>query len=443
MRDARAARVRHLLAGVAIVAAAALAVALADRHAPLVDLTRGARHSLHPASVEVLALLPGPVEAVAFVPANPALRAGLTEFFARYRRHKDDFVLRFVDPREDLAQARAAGANLGEIVLAWNGRRERVNALGESEVTSALARLVRGADRFVAFLANNGERRPARGANHDVSRFAERLAERGFAVRELALGATGAIPDNAAVLVLASPTIAYLPSELGAIADYLARGGNVLWLAEPDAPDALHALGTLLGVAPLPGTIVDPVGLTKLRNPAYAVVLEFADHALLKGFNQTVALPYAAALRALKGTAWSAVALARTGAEAWTELGAMEGNVGFDGGEEVQGPLTLALALTRPAPDGSGTQRVVAIGDGDFLSNTFVENLGNLEFGRRALEWLAADDALIDVAVPEVPDRHLDLSFWQRGAILAVFGIALPVAFGLNAALLWWRRRRA
>lgn len=436
-------RARHLLAGVAIVLLAVLGVALADRYAPVVDLTRDARHSLHPASVEVLGLLPGPVEAVAFVPANPALQSGLRAFFERYRRHKDDLTLTFVDPREDLERARAAGANLGEIVIGWNGRRERVKTLDEAQVTSALARLARGAERFVVFLANNGERRPGRGANHDVSRFAERLAERGLAVRELTLGTVNAVPDNTAVLVIASPSIAYLPAELGAIADYLARGGNVLWLTEPDAPDGLHALATLLGVVQRPGTLVDPVGLTKLRNPAYAVALAWADHPALEGFNQTVAFPYAAALRPLNGAAWTATALALTGAEAWTELGAMEGNVGFDGGEEVQGPLGLAYALTRPAPDGSRTQRAVVIGDGDFLSNTFVENLGNLEFGRRALEWLAEDDALIDIDVPEVPDARLDLALWQRVAIFTLFGVALPLALGLNAALLWRRRRRA
>jgi len=86
---------------------------------------------------------------------------------------------------------------------------------------------------------------------------------------------------------------------------------------------------------------------------------------------------------------------------------------------------------------------VVIVGDGDFLSNTFVRNAGNLEFGRRVIEWLAEDDALVDIHVPPVPDGLLELAMWQRLAIFVCFGLLLPIAFVANAVLLGWRRRRA
>lgn len=434
-------RLGHLVAALAVCATAIALVAFADRHNQVFDVSRDARHSLDAKSVEVLGLLPEPVEVLAVIPHDAPVARAVEAFFARYQRHKDDFSVRLLDPQTDLELVQPLAANLGEIVIRYQGRSERLTELGESVTTSALARLARGAERYITFLAANGERRIARPANRDVSRFARHIEERGYRVRDYALGRTATIPANTAVLVIASPQVAYSVGDLEEIDRYVAAGGNLLWLSEPDRPAGLARLGRALGVEQLPGTIVDPLGLTKLRNPAYAVALAPEAHALLEGFAQTLALPYAAALVARPNIGWSASVLARTGPEAWTETGPFEGNVGFDADDEVQGALDLALALTRPH-DG-GEQRVVVVGDGDFLSNTFVDNLGNREFGRRLLEWLAADDALIDIVVEPVPDGLLDLEMWQRVSIFGFFGVLLPLILLVNGTLYWWRRRHA
>ena len=104
--------------------------------------------------------------------------------------------------------------------------------------------------------------------------------------------------------------------------------------------------------------------------------------------------------------------------------------------------MVLALALSKARDDGS-TQRVVVVGDGDFLSNAFVDNLGHREFGRRLFEWLAEDDALIDIDVRTVPDDRLDLAMWQRVTLFVFFVVLLPGALALNGLLYAWRRRRA
>lgn len=438
----RGARLRSWCVPWLVVVAAGLVVHAFDTQHALVDLSRDARNSLDRRSVEVLALLEGPLDVVALVPDEGGLRSGISDFFARYRRHKADLSLRFVDPRKDTHAPEAKRARLGEILLESGGRSERVSELSERATTNALARLARGGDRYVTFLAGNGERRPAREANHDVSRFASALEERGLKVREYALGRTESIPSNTAVLVIASPRVAYVESELAQIARYLDEGGNLLWLTEPDAPATLAPFEARLGFARLPGTVIDPVGLTKFKEPGYAVALDHVQHAALAGFNQTVVFPYAAALEAHPPRGWDAKVLAHTGENAWNETGTLAGNVGRDAPGETEGALTLALALTHGRPDGR-EQRVVVVGDGDFLANSIVDNLGNLDFGRRVLEWLSADDRLVDIALPVVPDGDLDLELWQRLTLFLFFGVGLPLALAANAAWLWWKRRHA
>lgn len=435
-------RLFYALVPVVLISAVVIGVHSLDHHNLIIDVSHDARNSLDPKSVQVLAMLPAPLEAVALVPDQAAIRTAVSDFYARYQRVKPNLSLRFVDPRQNDQAPEARRGRLGEIVLNYGGRFERINELSESATTSGLARLARGDEHYVVFLANNGERRVARAANHDLSLFAAELEQRGLPSREYALGAAQDIPANTAVLVLASPSVAYVPAEIEEIERYVARGGNLLWLTEPDAKPALAPLERALGFERLPGTVVDPLGLTKFHDPAYAVALEQVAHPALAGFSQTVVFPRAAGLLPKPNIDWQAEVLAHSSGSAWNETGTFAGNVGFDAADEVQGEMKLALALTKPRADG-GEQRVVVIGDGDFIANSYVGNLGNLEFGRRVVEWLAGGDALLDIALPRVPDATLDLALWQRVTIFLFFGVGLPLALGANGVLWWWRRRHA
>ena len=436
------ARVAFALVPLVLLAAVMLGVRTLDRHNHVVDVSRDARNSLDGKTVQVLAMLPEPLDVVALVPDQPAVRTTLRDFFARYQLVKPNLTLRFLDPRENSEAPEARRGRLGEILLQYGERVERVKDLTESTTTNALARLARSGDRYVVFLASHGERRIARQANHDISLFVAELEQRGLRSREYALGRAKDIPDNTALLVLASPAVAYATGEVEEIERYVARGGNLLWLTEPDAKPELATLERAIGFERLPGTIVDPVGLTKFKNPAYAVALEQVAHPLLEGFSQTVVFPFATALLPKPNIDWKATTLAHTGGDAWNETGTFAGNVGFDGDDEVQGELKLALAFSKARAEG-GEQRVVVVGDGDFLANSFVGNLGNMEFGRRVVEWLTGGDALVDIALPAVPDETLDLALWQRVTIFLFFGVGLPLALGGNGVLLWWRRRHA
>jgi ABC-type uncharacterized transport system involved in gliding motility auxiliary subunit len=110
---------------------------------------------------------------------------------------------------------------------------------------------------------------------------------------------------------------------------------------------------------------------------------------------------------------------------------------------EIPGPLDLAFALSRvsPRPD-RHEQRVVVIGDGDFLSNSFLGNGGNAEFGQRVFDWLLGDDAQVSVPDRSAPDRQLVLSQATLTALAAAFLVIVPLLLAACGALIWWRRRR-
>ncbi|MBU6200360.1 MAG: ABC transporter, partial [Xanthomonadaceae bacterium] len=111
---------------------------------------------------------------------------------------------------------------------------------------------------------------------------------------------------------------------------------------------------------------------------------------------------------------------------------------------EIPGPLDIGVTLSRlsPSPDKS-EQRVIVIGDGDFLSNAFLGNGGNREFGQRVFDWLLQDDALIQIPDKGAPDRQLHLSQTELGVIGLGFLAGLPLALAFAGAVIWWRRRRS
>ena len=430
-------RLGYACVAVAILVGIGALLGLAVEHRRGSDWSFAHRHTLSGASREVLKAVTGPVEVTVYLPPQHGGRERARELVARYQRVRDDLRLRFVAPADAPDTMREENLREGEMAIAVGTRREFIKAYTEREFSSALARLVRAEETWVAFITGHGERSPTREANFDVSDWAQVLGKRGLKAQELNLAAQGVVPDNTSLLVLASPQLDLLPGEVAAIEAWLKRGGALLWLMEPELPPSLTPLAQTLGVTAAKATVVDPAtARLGLDNAAVAIVTAFDDAAAVARFDATVLLPFAVPIDAAADAGWRAERLFASGADAWGETGALTGAVERDDADR-PGPLPLAWALTRK------TQRVVVVGDGDFLSNTWVGNGGNRDLGVRLVEWLTHNDALVNVESPPAPDTVLELERWQTMVIAFGFLFVLPLAFAANGMWLWWKRRTA
>jgi hypothetical protein len=445
-------RAADIIFAALLVAAALCAAFLSTRFGWQHDFSHAQRSSLDARTVQLLHRLDAPIEVVSYSGQEPELRGAIADFIARYQRIKSGIALRFVDPDADPAATRAAGITIdGELVVRYQGRDEQLKVLSEREFDNVLVRLARTRTRLVAFLSGDGERRPDGKANADLGNFGALLAAQGVRTLNLALTAGMHIPENVDLLVLASPQVPLAPAVVGELDDYLARGGNFLWLADPGGTAGLGELAKSLSLRVLDGTVVDGAGAAfGIGNPGFVAISQYPDSPISHDFMLTTLFPQAAALGAVSGSPWKTQSLLRTSAKSWTRLGPVPqdndtATIRYDAGKgEIAGPLDIGFALSRLSPSpAKSEQRVVAIGDGDFLSNAFLGNGGNREFGQRLFDWLLQDDALIDIPDKGAPDSQLHLSQTALGVIGLGFLAVLPLLLALAGGLIWWRRRRA
>jgi ABC-type uncharacterized transport system involved in gliding motility auxiliary subunit len=421
---------------------------LSTRYVYQADWTANTRNTISEDTGKLLGEMEGAITVTAFARDNDITRGRIRDLVARYQRVKPDIALEFVNPDAEPERVREDGITLdGELLISYQGRDEKVQELTEQQLTNALLRIARQSERWIVFLSGHGERDANGDANYDLGTFGRELERKGFKVQRVNLAET-VIPENTNLLVIASPEVNLLPGEVGMIRAYVESGGNLLWLVEPGEDHGLGRLAELLGVEFLPGVIVDATTqLFGIQNPSFVIVAAYPLHAVTRDMNTVTVFPRAAALEAVDSEDWESEPILTTLDRTWTELGEIAGDVRFEENtDERAGPLNIGIALTRSldaaSPGKPREQRVLVAGDGDFLSNSFIGNGGNLDLGLNIVHWLSHDDAFIAIRPKAAPDQNLELGRTAQAVIATSFLLGLPLVLLSSGLLIWLRRRR-
>ncbi|MXS86296.1 ABC transporter [Nitrosomonas sp. HPC101] len=408
------------------------------------DFSQNNRNSLSRASIDVLQKFDGPVHVTVYATQQDLqlgdIRGIISNFIGVYQRIKSDLTLDFIDPVEQPQQAQNAGIRLnGEIVIRFKDRTERLAAINEQAFSNALVRLARTEKKQLLGLSGHGERKMDGITQRDLGNFSKKLRETGFESISFSFIDQPEIPDTG-VLVIASPQIELLEGEVKKILDYLARGGNLLWLVDIGSLNGLLPLAEKLGIVFTPGVIVDPQA-NRLRVPtAFALATLYGTHAVTENFDYITVFPFARQLIPGENADWRSVILAEVAPQGWVETSPLEGEISFDAENDVSGPVSVAVALSRLVEDRE--QRVIVVGSGHFLANGYLGNGGNLDLGMNMINWLAGDEAFIPIQPRVTLDNRLELSELQLTLIATSFLITLPLIFLASGIFIRWYRRR-
>lgn len=428
---------------------------LSTRYSFETDWTANGRNTLSVASTSLLNKLTDPITITSYATEDGSVRQAVSSLVKKYQRHKPNLSLTFVNPDLNPNLVRDLGITInGELVVEFQSRSENLKNLSEQGLTNSLQRLARSGDRWLVFIEGHGERKPRGIANHDYAQWTRHLSSKGFKIQSQNLVQNPQLPDNTRVLILAGPQLNYLPGEVAIIQQYLNAGGNLLWLSDPadnrsakTQQHGLTPLATHLGIHFQEGMVVDPTTqILGVSDPRFALVADYPQHIISQNIDTLTLFPQAHGMLITPVQNWQSENLLLTEARSWSETGALAGNLQFDTKDDVAGPLILGAALSRiQSSDETAAetqQRVVVIGDGDFLANAYLGNGANLSLGINIINWLARDDKLIDIPLRFTTDRQLDLSPLAQGIIGLGFLFLLPLLLGSTGFIIWWQRRK-
>ena len=438
---------RNILFVLLLLGIASAAGYFATRYSVQRDITHNASNSLEPASVELLEQLTGPVNVTVYATEHDArlgdIRKAIRDFLSLYQRYKPDINLVFIDPEKEAGKARAAGIQLnGEMVVEHAGRSEHLTQINEQIFTSTLLRLAHASDQTVMYLEGHGERKLDGVANHDLGElFGAKLRQNGFRLNSLNLALAQEVPANVSVLVITHPQLDLMPGEMDKLLRYVDRGGNLLWLVDAEPLRGLEALAEKLDLLLPPGIVIDPTAAEMNVPTTWSLGASYSPHAVTRNFNLITAFPEARPITWNENPEWEHHMLVEVAARGWVSRYPAEGKPRFDKQHDTPGPAVIAVAIQRNINDRE--QRIVVVGNGAFLSNSFAGNGGNVDLGVNMVNWLASEEHLITVQPRAARDSNLVLSQTQLTVISAGFLIALPLLLAGVGVYIWWKRRRA
>lgn len=412
------------------------------------DLTADKSNSLADETVDVLKSLNQPVIAQAFFSSQ--ISSDTAEALLRnYKANSNgNFTYEFIDPNENPVVATEAGITRdGSIVLKLGENKETVTSITETQITSALIRLMSPEEKVVYVLTGHGETSFASYEDAGYYYAVSELKSKNYTINELNLLTTNAIPDDAKAILVVGPQKPLSTKEVDLIRAFVDKGGSLLVMYEPtvmtefgDLADPLAAYlsetwNIDLGDDMVIDLTTDPVSL--------AVASTYSSHVITDKLEGMVSiLPTARSLSIGSTADITPTVLATTSDQSWaeTDFEALKNNeVAYDQTTDTIGPLGLAIA----AENSSTTSRVVVFGDSEFADNYYYQYYGNADLFLNSLDWVCAQDELINLtARTETTRTMVTPNRYVQNAILLGSVILIPLVIIITAIIVFVKRHR-
>ena len=328
----------------------------------------------------------------------------------------------------------------------------------EAEISAVLKTMISKSPR-IAFLGGHGERSIHDRSGVNYTSFTTVLDSRGALINQgytpctLTLSAGGDIPADIDVLVIADLRKALTDDELIQVKRYIERGGNLVVLGEPRRPEYIAPVLEQLGLAFVPGVLVQP-------HEGYAadyLLVTFTPEgaelepifARMVELNNVLTMPSATAIYETENVGFEPIPVFTTGTmKCWNELEtknfSLEDPTLNETIGEKENAYVTGYALRRDVK--GKEQRVFVLGDADCISNA---ELGvDREFRRSnyalidgMFRWLVYDEYPIDISRPAAKDNDVYLTPAGYAWVKIFLRWVCPAILVLLGCLIWFSRR--
>lgn len=406
-------------------------------------------------TIELLESVDGPIEVIGFyTQASASRRVTAEERLTSLAAYKSDLTYEFTDPNADPILAELYGVTSDSTLVFIRNRGEENEVTSQAPTTTdrdlhtALVQLVNPTEKMAYFLTGHGELDPTSFSPDGAGEVVGNIEDQGFTVQQLNLAIEGAVPDDADVVVLLGARAPMQPAEVEALNSYLSNGGTAfigrdVLLEDGQAVAEQDNLRAMLldewGIRIRTDYIVDTeLGLAGQQVPVRFLSTDLGSSPIISVDMQDLGVYFSIArsIDYQETTGITYVELARSSEGSWGESNLVD----FPqlGQEDVQGPVTVALSAENTTTGG----RVVVVGDVDFLNNDASTAVANTLFFSNAMNWLAGDEAALELTPRETINRTVTLPQEQVGLIQVISCLTGPALVALIGLFVWYSRRR-
>ena len=443
------------------------------RYHHLIDLTENQLYSLSEQSRKVVENLETEIQIIGFF-RGEAGRRDFEDLVKQYRDVSSKAEYEIVDPEEQPGRASQYEISRNaQVVILNEGRREMLDNADEQKITNAIIKITREEEKVIYFLQGHGERGLDNVEAEGFSTAGEEIEKQNYRIETYNLAQENALPENATVIASVGPKMNFLATEVALLKSFLEEGGKFLLLVDPQTEFQMNDLLAEYGLGLGDKVVIDASGIGQILGlgPAAPLVAQYADHPMTRELSKMMTFfPIAQNVTTSSSSLdYRTSELLSTSPNSWAESDLKGEQPAFDEGQDVEGPVQLAVVATKSietkseeeseaeqaaegeeaATEGEGNSaasatresRLVLFGDSDFASNAYFNSVANGDLLLMAIGWLAEEADLIAIRPKDVEDRRINLTLSQRSLILWGTVVLFPLATLVVGTMIWLRRR--
>ena len=405
------------------------------------DFTGVSQYTLTSQTRETIGELDEPVEVVGFFSSSVSTSVidYAQSLLEEYQIYTDELSVEFIDPElnPDIArkyQMESFETYYGVLIFKGSAGEKRVygpqvEEEAEHAFTSAIMEVSGNKQKMLYFTYGHGE---------SVSDSAlSILQDNLYAVDEVNLADTGAVPEDAAALIISGPMSDFAESETKALESYMQEGGCLLVMLNPGYNGGLSDFLQTQSMKIDEGVIVDPSSYVVPRMNVLLVDENRNLFSLSKLF-----FPDAAAVVPLQDLPEGRVLvpLVWSKEDSWVDTDEADIEE-FTYNSETDEKGTFAVGLVAYNEQDTSGSRIAVLGDSDFITESNILNGNNANFFLLLTSWLTEGKDVVELERNVLPYRRLIMSS-EQARFMTITSIGLiPLLLLISGIYIWWRKR--
>lgn len=311
---------------------------------------------------------------------------------------------------------------------------------GEKLFTSAILHVIEQQQDTVYFVQGHGEllldqADPVRGIT-EASAF---LQQRNIKPLPLNLQVTGRIPEDARLLLIASPQYPFTEEEIILVKDFLdKKNGRVLAMLDPYVNHGLEDLFREWGISVMDKLVIEPSDTGSISDKGTTLVREFSEHQITRslGVNHIPVLmgkcrPVYPDIGAPLDETRKVASLLFSKEESWAETDYRQSEEPTPDTKDIKGPISLGSVSERQ----TGQQgihiaggKLTVFGDSKWVTNGGFRHRGNRQLLHNCILWNLDRYTLLDI--PPRPIRQYEMTLDEKEYKNLTIRLLLP-PFGI------------